>query len=98
MSLSIVLRPAAQEEFDEAVDWYEQQSAGLGVEFLNRVEEALDRISATPEAYSIVFQEMRRIVVRKFPNLIYYRVEPEQIVVFAIFHNKREPKTWQSRV
>ncbi len=44
MSLSIVLRPAAQEEFDEAVDWYEQKSAGLGVEFLNRVEEALDRI------------------------------------------------------
>ena len=50
MSLSIVMRPAAQEEFDEAVDWYEQQSAGVGVEFLNRVEEALDRISATPEA------------------------------------------------
>jgi plasmid stabilization system protein ParE len=98
VSLSIVLRPAAQEEFDEAVDWYEQQSAGLGVEFLNRVEEALDRISATPEPYSIVFQEMRRIVVRKFPYLIYYRVEPEQIVVLAIFHNKREPKTWQSRV
>ncbi|MEG4243510.1 type II toxin-antitoxin system RelE/ParE family toxin [Microcoleus sp. MON2_D6] len=98
MSLSIVLRPAAQEEFDEAVDWYEQQSAGLGVEFLNRVEEALDRISATPEACSIVFQEMRRIVVRKFPYLIFYRVEPEQIVVLAIFHSKREPKTWQSRV
>ncbi|MEG3836737.1 MULTISPECIES: type II toxin-antitoxin system RelE/ParE family toxin [unclassified Microcoleus] len=98
MSLSIVLSPAAQEEFDEAVDWYEQQSAGLGVEFLNRVEESLDLISATPEAYPIVFPEMRRIVVRKFPYLIYYRVEPEQIVVLAIFHSKREPKTWHSRV
>lgn len=98
MSLSIVLSPAAQEEFDEAIDWYEQQSAGLGVEFLNRVEESFDLISATPEAYPIVFAEMRRIVVRKFPYLIFYRVEPKQIVVLAIFHSKREPKTWQSRV
>lgn len=68
MSLSIVLCPAAQEEFDEAVDWYEQQSAGLGVEFLNRVEEALDRISVMPEAYPTIFQEIRRIVVRQFPS------------------------------
>jgi plasmid stabilization system protein ParE len=98
VSLSIVLRPAAQEEFDEAIDWYEQQSAGLGLEFLNRIEEALDRISVTPEAYPTIFQEMRRIVVRQFPYLVFYRVEPEQIVVLAIFHSKREPKTWQSRV
>lgn len=98
MSLSIVLRPAAQEEFDEAVDWYEQQSAGLGAEFISSVAEALDRISLTPEAYPTVFPKMRRIVVRKFPYLIYYYVEPEQIVIIAIFHSKREPKIWQSRV
>jgi plasmid stabilization system protein ParE len=61
VSLAIVLRPAAQEEFDEAVDWYEQKSTGLGLEFLNRVAEAFDLISATPEAYPTIFQEIRRI-------------------------------------
>jgi len=34
MSLPIVFRVEAQAEFDEAFDWYEQQRAGLGVEFL----------------------------------------------------------------
>jgi len=33
MSLPIVFRVEAQAEFDEAFDWYEQQRAGLGVEF-----------------------------------------------------------------
>lgn len=49
MSLPVVLRSEARAEFDEAFDWYEQQRAGLGVDFVAHVQVALDRISATPE-------------------------------------------------
>lgn len=97
MSLPVVFRVEAQAEFDEAFDWYEQQKEGLGVDFLLCVAEILERIQLLPEAYEVVFGNARRAVVRKFPYLIVYKVEPSQVVVLAVFHSKRDPQTWQDR-
>ena len=44
MSLPVVLRRKARAEFDAAIDWYEQQQAGLGPKFAKRVQAVLDRI------------------------------------------------------
>jgi len=98
MSLPIVFRVEARVEFDEAFDWYEQQQAGLGVDFLMCVAELLERIELLPEAYEVVFENVRRAVVRKFPYLILYKVEPVQVVILAVFHSKRDPQVWQERV
>jgi plasmid stabilization system protein ParE len=40
---------------------------------------------------------VRCALVRRFPYAVYYRVEPERIVVIAVFHTKRDPGVWQSR-
>jgi len=98
MSLPIVFRVEAQTEFDEAFDWYEQQQAELGVDFLMCVAEVLEHIESMPEAYEVVFEGIRRAVVRKFPFLILYKVEPNYVVVLAVFHSKRDPQMWQDRV
>ncbi|CAN1208959.1 type II toxin-antitoxin system RelE/ParE family toxin [Tumidithrix helvetica PCC 7403] len=98
MSLPIVFRVEAQAEFDEAFDWYEQQRTGLGVDFLMCVAEILEHIESLPEAYEIIYEDVRRAVVRKFPYLILYKVEPDRVVVLAVFHSKRDPQVWQDRV
>ena len=67
---SIVPRAEAQAEFDLAFDWYEQQQSGLGVEFLTSIAEVLERIQSFPEAYEIVFEDVRRAIVPKLPYLI----------------------------
>jgi plasmid stabilization system protein ParE len=97
MSLPIVLRPEARAEFDDAFDWYEQQRHGLGMDFVAHVQEVLDRISDTPERYVQVFQDIRRVVVQRFPYSIFYKVEPQQVVVLAVFHSSRNPTIWQAR-
>lgn len=43
MSSPVVLTPAAQTEYDTAFDFYEGRKAGLGVQFANRVRDALAR-------------------------------------------------------
>ncbi len=98
MSLPIVFRVEAQAEFDEAFDWYEQQRAGLGVEFLICVSEILENIESFPKVYEIIFEDVRRAVVHKFPYLVLYTIEPSQVVVMAVFHSKRDPQVWQDRV
>jgi plasmid stabilization system protein ParE len=97
MSLPIVFRLEAQTEFDEAIDWYEQQ-AELGLEFLDCVADTLTRIQTMPESCEMVFEDVRRAVVQRFPYSVFYQVERQQIVVLAVFHSKRDPKIWQARV
>jgi plasmid stabilization system protein ParE len=97
MSLPVGLRPEARAEFDEAFDWYEQQRPGLGLDFAAQVQEVLDRISATPELYAQVFEDVRRAVVQRFPYAVFYKIELPQVVVLAVFHGRRDPKSWQAR-
>jgi plasmid stabilization system protein ParE len=97
MSLPVVLTPEAQAEFDDAFDWYENQRPGLGTVFAERVQDALDRISANPQLHATVFKDIRKAVVQRFPYSVYYRAETSRVLVIAVFHGRRDPSIWQAR-
>jgi plasmid stabilization system protein ParE len=97
MSLPIVLRRAARVEFDEAIDWYEQQRPGLGDDFAEAVQDVFNKISATPLIHATVLRDIRRGNVQRFPYSVYYRVKPKWVVVISVFHNRRDPRIWQTR-
>jgi plasmid stabilization system protein ParE len=98
MSLPIVFRRAARTEFDDATDWYEQRRAGLGTTFVDAVQKVLDQIASQPQFYPEVFQDVREAIVPGFPYRVYYREEPSQVIVLAVFHTARDPSIWQVRV
>ena len=60
MSLPVVLRAEAQDDFDEAFDWYEAQRLGLGTDFAAEIQEVFDHISANPLVHGVVFQDVRK--------------------------------------
>ena len=97
MSLPVVLRQEARDEFDDAFDWYEQQRPGLSMDLVAEVQGVFDRISATPKLFPQIFKDVRRAVMLRFPYSIFYRIEPRQIVLLAVFHSKRNPKIWRLR-
>lgn len=97
MKLPVVLRRAAQSEFDEAADWYEQQRPGLGHDFVAKVQATLDRISNNSGHSPIVFEEVRQAIVDRFPYSVLYRAEPTRILVLAVFHHRRNPSIWKRR-
>jgi len=92
MNYALVFRPEVREELDEAYSWYESQQAGLGDEFLDCVDEMLNRICQMPESYAVVYRDVRRAVVRRFPYAVYYRIVSSRVIVTAIFHSRREPR------
>ena len=97
MSLPIVMRDEAQAEFDDAFDYYDQRRAGLGVAFVAKVQEVFDRIAANPRIHAVVFADIRKAVVSKFPYCVYYREEQDVVRVLSVFHTSRDPSVWQSR-
>ena len=97
MEYVLTFRAEARDEMENAYNWYEDQKAKLGEDFLACVDSTLDRIEERPEAYRIVFQDFRRAIIHRFPYVVYYRIISSRIIVIAVVHGKRDPKTWQSR-
>ena len=98
MTLRIVFRRAAKNEFEDAAVWYDEQRGGLGEEFAIDIGQAIARAAAAPERYPIVFSDIRRAVARRFPFSVYFRVRSATLVVLAVFHGRRNPAIWQRRV
>lgn len=76
MTRRFVLRPRAENDLRAAFEWYESQRAGLGDQFLTAVRERLEAIRRFPEANPIVYRDIRRAVVSRFPYLIFYVLRP----------------------
>jgi plasmid stabilization system protein ParE len=97
MSLPVVLRPAADQEFEDAAQWYESQRAGLGGDFAAEVRQVFDTISNYPERFPLADGDIREAPVARFPYCVYYRVRSTHVVVIAVFHTSRDPSIWQGR-
>jgi plasmid stabilization system protein ParE len=94
----IVVQPAAERDFDQAADWYEDVSPGLGAEFFRSVEVALAQIERMPEAHPLVFRGARRVMLHRFPFALYYCVSPPVAAVFACQHTRWETWRWMGRL
>jgi plasmid stabilization system protein ParE len=92
-----VFRPQADQEVQSARQWYEDQRPGLGIQFANAIDEAVERISSNPLAFPAVYGDTRRAVVRRFPYGVYFRLLADAIVVTAVIHGRRHPRRWQTR-
>jgi toxin ParE1/3/4 len=97
VSRRLIVRPAAEEDTEEASAWYEGQCEGLGKEFLVAVGEALEKVVQRPDFGIVVHQRLRRANVRRFPYGVFYLVEADRIVVVGVLHGRRAPRVWKSR-
>ena len=97
MTPRVVFRPEAQAELLEARRWYEARLAGLGVEFAQTVDAAIEAIRQYPDAFRQVHGEHRQCVMRRFPYSIIYRLAATEIVVIAVHHHRRAPSSWRGR-
>jgi len=97
MKRPLIVRPEAEKELAEAYEWYEAQVQGLGSDFLLHVEAAVSSLQRSPQSYPVVYKNVHRCLVRRFPYGIFYLVEKGRIVVLGILHARRDPRTWQDR-
>jgi plasmid stabilization system protein ParE len=97
MTAEIRLRPEAEQDLADAATWYEEQRAGLGLEFLQEAQVVLSSIAERPLAYQVVHRAAHRALLRRFPFGVFYRVEPDNVVVIGILHGSRDPNSWKAR-
>jgi len=87
----------AERELNDAALYYERESPGLGVRFLDEIQRYIDAIVNNPSAGKKVRREVRRRILRKFPHGILYSVKDDGIRILAIMNLKRKPTYWVGR-
>ena len=90
--------PAADAEFDRAVEYYERCQAGLGLEFAEEVYAAIARIIEYPDVWSPISGNTRRCLTNRFPYGIIYRIKNNSLHIIAVANLHMQPDYWKERI
>ncbi|MBI5442176.1 MAG: type II toxin-antitoxin system RelE/ParE family toxin [Deltaproteobacteria bacterium] len=90
--------PEADEDLSEAAAWYEEQSPGLGDEFLSEAFRAVELATSSPDIGAPYRKGTSRLLLRTFPFNLVYRQDHRSILFVAVAHQKRHPGYWRGRV
>ncbi len=96
--IPVQLRPAADRDILEAVNWYESRHPGLGIRFFEDLVRVLDRIEESRGQFPNVYRNAHRALLSKFPFGVFFTKYENRTLVVAVSDLRREPGLWQSRV
>jgi len=65
--MNVLFLEVAQQELDEAIDYYNHESPGLGITFLEEILSTLKLILNHPEAWTSCSKRTRRCLTQNFP-------------------------------
>lgn len=90
----------ASVDANDAALWYESKSKGLGVQFLDDLEESYSHILLQPAAYPRHKKgsKARKKLFQIFPYKIYYLIDVSEIKVLAVIHNSRSQKFIRDKI
>ena len=89
--MRLLYHPLAESEIIEAASFYESRSPGLGEGFLGQLADAAIRVQYHPHRWPVVESDIRRIMLKRFPFGIYFRVVGDTIRVLTVKHHRRHP-------
>ena len=96
--MNILFLSLAEEEVNDAVVWYEEQTEGLSREFLDELDRVVRLVRTYPLLATEIEPDIRRFLFGRFPYSLIYGLDQETIVAIAVAHNHREPRYWAGRV
>ncbi|MBP0027040.1 type II toxin-antitoxin system RelE/ParE family toxin [Roseofilum reptotaenium CS-1145] len=96
MSIKFLL--AASQELQEAAEFYQNQSFGLGEDFLAEAQATVNRIVQNPRAWTPLNEKIRRCRMQRFPYGIIYTIEEDSILVISVMHLQKHPQSWKKNL
>lgn len=98
MNYILIVEDEAELDTLEAFNWYEIEKNGLGEDFVTETENCILNIQNNPLQYQIIYKNIRRALLHKFPYGIFYILEDDKVFVISVTHLKRHPKNWRKRI
>ena len=83
--------PLAELDVVEAAKYYDANRPGLGAEFLDSVDTAIESIRQSPQQWVKFRGETRRRSVGRFPYAIEYQIIHNEVWILVVKHHSRAP-------
>jgi plasmid stabilization system protein ParE len=97
--MSYSFLPEAETEYLEAVRFYEEQQAKLGLSLITEFEKVIALVVMRPHAWKQIHPAgIRRVELSRFPYSLFYRVIGNEIQITAFAHHRRRPGYWLKRI
>jgi len=94
----VVVATPARQEFARAIDFYKELSTDLARDLVDEFDGAIAQISDLPSSGIPYQHETRRILLRRFPFGVVYRLKTDVVEVVAFAHHSRRPGYWADRI
>jgi len=88
--MRIKILSIAEDDLEEAHRFYESQADGLGTYFLDTLYSDIDSLAYFAGMHRVVLG-YHRLLSKRFPFAVYYRVADDVVIVFAVLDCRRNP-------
>ncbi len=92
MAYKLFIKPKAEAEMIEAIEWYLNKDPNLGRRFAEVIKNSLHQIQEDPEHFQKKYRNIRINYTKIFSYGIHYIIEKKTIFVLAILHTSRKPR------
>ena len=96
--MKIKILKSALEDLREGYHFYELQQEGLGPYFLESLYSDIESLKLFAGIHSIHFQKYHRILSKRFPFSIYYRLEENEVRIYAVIDCRKNPAWVRKRL
>lgn len=95
--MEVTFHPEAVEEAAAAHAWYAERSPQAARAFLAELDRAVVSLMEAPLRWPPGVHGCRRLLLRRFPFGLFYRLALDEVQVVAVAHLRRRPGYWKSR-
>lgn len=88
--MRIKILSVAENDLEEGHRFYELQADGLGTYFLDTLYSDIDSLAYFAGMHRVVLG-YHRLLSKRFPFAIYYRVADDDVTIFAVLDCRRNP-------
>jgi len=85
--------PLVAADLRDAYEWYEDQQAGLGMEFAKDFLSHYRHLVRDALLYAVRFADVRRLNLDRFPYGIFYVIRAPDIWILGVLHASRDTQT-----
>ncbi|MBA3493861.1 MAG: type II toxin-antitoxin system RelE/ParE family toxin [Gammaproteobacteria bacterium] len=89
--MKIKILASASQDLIDGYRFYESQAEGVGAYFLDSLYSDIDSLMISAGIHSIHFGKYHRLLSKRFPFAVYYRVENETALVYAVLDCRWRP-------
>ena len=94
--MRLKILPSAREDLIEGYRFYERQATGVGSYFLDSLLSDIDSLMLNAGIHPVYHGHYHRLLSKRFPFAIYYRMDEDVAVVHAVLDCRRNP-AWTRR-